>query len=573
VVLFATEWLPAELTGLVLLLTLHFTGLLSPDQVFAGFGSEVVLFLGSLFVVSRALVRTGALDRLELVLARHAERRPRLVLLQLVLGTAAISAFMSNTATVAAMLPVASGIARRLSISPSKLFMPLAFASILGGSLTLVGTSTNIVVSSMLPRYGQPPLELFELTLAALPAVLVGLVYLLTVGRRLLPDREGSVEQLYRFREYVSEVVLPEGSPWVGRTLRDLRAGADLEISVLGRVGDDRQVAPISPDSPLGAGDHLLVQASQQALLRLKTRRELDLVVDREPPTPGQQRRLPVHELVLGNSSRLSGRTLRQSGFGSRYGAMVVALYRRGAPLVERVANVPLRDGDVLLVQGDLARLEWLLRGGDLILLEESAVPPPGPRAWVATGLFVAMLVVGGLRLAPFPIIALTTALALVLTGCLTTREAYEAVDWRILVLVASLLGLATAMETSGAAQFFATSLAAATSDFGPLALLAGFYLLTVALTQPMSNQAAALVVLPLALLTAQQLGLEPRAFAITVTLAASCSFITPLEPACLLVYGPGRYRFVDYFRVGLPLTLIVFVLNLLIVPRLWPLR
>ena len=569
--LFATEWLPPELTALLLLLTLHFGGLLAADAVFAGFGSDVVIFLGSLFIVSRALVRTGALERVELLLASHAERWPRLVLLQLVLGTAVISAFLSNTATVAAMLPVASGLARRLSLQPSKIYMPLAFASILGGSITLIGTSTNIVVSGILPRFGEPELSLFELAPAALPAVAVGMVYLLTLGRRLLPDREGTIDELYRYREYVSEAVVPDASPWVGKTLRELRAGADLEIVILGGVGNERQVEPVPPDRPLAAGEQLIVKANQQALLRLKSRKELDLVVDREAGE--QQRRLPVHEVVLGHGSRLSRRTLRESGFGSRYGAMVLALYRRGAPLFDRIASVPLRDGDVLLVQGDLARLDWLLRSGDLILLEEMPVPTPGPRAWLATGLFLCMLVAGGSRLVSFPVAALTVAVALVLARCLTTREAYDAIDWRILVLVASLLGLATAMETSGAAEYLARTIAGATSDLGPLALLAGFYLLTVALTQPMSNQAAALVVLPLALFTARDLGLNPRAFAITITLAASCSFISPLEPASLLVYGPGRYRFADYFRVGLPLTLLVFVVNLFLVPKFWPLR
>ena len=216
-VLFGTEWLPAEVTALVVLLALYFGGLLDAGAVFAGFGSDVVLFLGSLFVVSHALVRTGALDRIELLLARHAERRPRLVLLQLLVGTAVMSAFLSNTATVAAMLPLASGLARRLRVPPSRLLMPLAFASILGGSLTLIGTSTNIVVSGMLPRYGQPELSLFELTPAALPAVVLGLLYLLTIGRRLLPEREGAADALYGFREYVSEVVVTVASPWVGR--------------------------------------------------------------------------------------------------------------------------------------------------------------------------------------------------------------------------------------------------------------------------------------------------------------------------------------------------------------------
>jgi di/tricarboxylate transporter len=570
VVLFATERIAAELTAVLLLLALAFTGLLPMREVFAGFGSDVVVFLGSLFVVSQALVRTGALDRLEGLLVRQAERFPRRVLPLVVLGTAAVSGVLSNTATVAAILPVAAGLARRLRISPSKLYMPIAFASILGGTLTLIGTSANIVVAGALPRYGEPGWGLFELLPAALPATAVGLVYLLTVGQRLLPDRAAAVADLYRFREYVSEVLIPAGSQWAGKTLRELRAGADLEVTVLGRIGE-LGVLPLAADQPLAEGYRLLVKADQQALLRIKGRKELDLVADhRDETRPGT---LPVHEVVLPHGSRLSGRTLRELSFGTRYLATVIALFRRGEPLLDRIAGVPLRDGDVLLVQGELTPLADLLRGGHLILLEEAPVPAPGARVWIAAGVFVGMLVVGGAGWLSFPLAALTAATVLLLTGCLTPRHAYEAIDWGVLVMVGALLGLASAMDASGAGAYLASQLAGVAAGLGPIALLAGFYLLTVALTQPMSNQAAALVVLPLAVLTAQGLDLNPRAFAAAVTLAASCSFIAPLEPASLLVYGPGRYRFRDYFRVGLPLTLLVFVVNLLVLPRVWPLR
>jgi di/tricarboxylate transporter len=280
-----------------------------------------------------------------------------------------------------------------------------------------------------------------------------------------------------------------------------------------------------------------------------------------------------VREAVLPHGSRLSGRTLRELAFGSRYRVMVVALFRRGEPLLDRISGIALRDGDLLLVQGDLDALGELLQGGHLILLEEAAVPAAGSRMWLAAGAFAGMLLAGGSGLLPFPLAALAAAAAVLLLRCLTPRQAYEAIDWGVLVLVGSLLALATAMETSGAARYFTVLLAGAAEGFGPLVLLAGFYLLTAALTQPMSNQAAALVVLPLAVLTAEGLDLNPRAFAAAVTLAASCSFIAPLEPASLLVYGPGRYRFGDYFRVGLPLTVLVFAANLFMIPRVWPLE
>jgi di/tricarboxylate transporter len=571
VVLFATDWFAPELTAILLLLALSFTGLLPADEVFASFGSDVVAFLGSLFVVSQALVRTGVLERFERTLARAGERFPRRLLSLLVAATAAMSAFLSNTATVAAMLPVASGLTRRLRVSPSQLFMPVAFASILGGTLTLVGTSTNVVVSAALPDYGERTWGLFELTPAALPAVVAGLIYLLTVGRRLLPDRGREVTDLYRLREYVSEAIVPRESPWVGRTLRELRAGADLEIMVLGRIAN-KLVESMAPDEMLAAGDRLLVKAEQQALLRLKVRRELDLVVDHQVEAIESTGR-PVHEVVLPHGSRLSGRTLRALAFGSRYRVMVVALFRRGEPMLDRISSVELRDGDVLLLQGDLTPLADLFQGGHLIMLDQPPVPTASARMWISIAAFLGFLVVGGVGLLPFPVAAMSAAAVVLLTRCLTPQQAYDAIDWGVLVLVGSLLALATAMETSGAGRYFAGLLAGAAEGLGPLGLLASFYVLTVALTQPMSNQAAALLVLPLALHTAVGLGLNPRPFAAAVTLAASCSFIAPLEPASLLVYGPGRYRFRDYFRVGLPLTVLTFALNMFMVPRIWPLE
>ncbi|HEX5759108.1 MAG TPA: SLC13 family permease [Thermoanaerobaculia bacterium] len=571
VALFATEWIAPELTAVLLLLALVFTGLLPAADAFAGFGSDVVVFLGSIFVVSQAMVRTGVLERLERAMARAAERFPRRIVALLVAATAGLSSLLSNTATVAAMLPVASGLARRLRLSPSRLYMPLAFASILGGSLTLIGTSTNVVVAAALPRFDQAAWGLFELAPAALPGVGLGLLYLLTVGRRLLPERGGEAADLYRLREYVSEAVVPAGSPWASRSLRQLRAGADLDITVLGRIQDDA-VEPIAASEPLAAGDRLLVKADREALLRLKVRQELDLVVDRAAAA-APPRGPAVREVVLPHGSRLSGRTLRELAFGSRYRVMVVALFRRGEPLLDRISSIALLDGDLLLVQGDLDALGELLQGGHLILLEEAAVPAAGSRMWLAGGAFAGMLLAGGSGLLPFPLAALAAAAAVLLLRCLTPRQAYEAIDWGALVLVGSLLALGAAMETSGAGRYFTVLLAGAAEGFAPIVLLAGFYLLTAALTQPMSNQAAALVVLPLAVLAAEGLDLNPRAFAAAVTLAASCSFISPLEPASLLVYGPGRYRFGDYFRVGLPLTVLVFAANLFMIPRVWPLQ
>jgi di/tricarboxylate transporter len=572
VVLFATEVVSVDVAALLLALGLYFSGLIEADAIAQGFANEVILFLGSLFVVTEGLGRTGALLGLENRLLGLARNRPGVLLVVLLLGVGVMSAFLSNTATVGATLPLVLGLSRRLEVAPSKLLLPVAFASILGGTCTLIGTSTNIVVSGLLPRYGQEPLGLFELAPVGVPILLLGLVYLLTVGRRLLPEHGEEPLELYGVRSFFGEVTVPAGSPWVGRSFAEVASGEDPELNVLGLIDEERRdLRPMRPDRITQAGDLLLVKAPQEALLRLKSRKELNLAVDE---TWGEREGglVQIHEVLLAPGSRLSGRSVRAQQLGSRYGVTVIAIYRREGVRRKRLGDVVLRDGDVLLVQGDVSPLQWLFRDGDLILLEQSEVPAPGWRAWLALGLFAAMIVAGGAGWVPFFLAAVAAATLMVLSGCLRPAQAYQAVEWRLLVMVGSLLALATAMEGTGAAAYLARLVLEVGRDAGPYALLGGFYLLTMALTQPMSNQAAALVVLPLAIRTALELGLDPRPFAVTVALAASCSFITPLEPASLLVYGPGRYRFRDFFVVGLPLTLIVLAVSLLLVPRLWPL-
>ena len=574
VVLFATEKISVDVTALLLVLGLFAAGIVDGGAITLGFANEVLLFLGSLFVVTEGLSRTGALLWLENRVVGLTAGRPWLLLALLLPGVGLMSAFLSNTATVGALLPLVIGLARRAKIPASRLLMPVAFASILGGTCTLIGTSTNIVVSGLLPRYGMEPLGLFELAPVGLPVLVLGTLYLLTIGRKLLPERRDEPLELYGVRSYLGEVVVPEGSPWVGKPFAEVARREDSELRVLGRIetlADDRErVEPVDPGRILAAGDTLLVNAPQEALMRLKGRKELNLAVDeRWGEREGGQ--VQIHEIVLAPGSSLSRRSVSQLALRSRYGVTALAIYRRTGVRRSRLRDLVLRDGDVLLIQGDIESLGPLLRNGDVILLDQSELRPPGRHAWLAAGLFVAMIALGGFGVAPFFVLALAAATLMVVTGCLRTDQAYQAVDWRLLVMVGSLLTLATAMETTGAAAYLAELVLAVSRDWGPYALLAGFYLLTMALTQPMSNQASALVVLPLAVRTATELGLDPRAFAVTVALAASCSFITPLEPASLLVYGPGRYRFKDFFVVGLPLTLIVFVVTLLLVPRLWP--
>ncbi|MDX1997594.1 MAG: SLC13 family permease [Thermoanaerobaculia bacterium] len=568
VLLFATEVVSVDVAGVAVLLGLWALGLIPPAEIARGFGNDVVIFLGSLFVVTEGLVRTGALDQLERRLATFAERRPGLLLVPVVMGAGMVSAVLSNTATVAAFLPLATGLAQRLSLAPSKILMPLAFASILGGTVTLIGTSTNIVVSGALPSFGLEPMSFFELSPVGIPIFLLGVVYLFTWGRRLLPDRQTEAIDNYGVREYLGEVRIPASSPWCGKNLNEIHAGRDLDVSVLGLVGDDEEILPLPPDRALQAGDVLMIKSSQEGFLRLTRASQVELVGGEGHGAGSVQ----VHEILLAPQSHLSGRSLREHQFRSRYNVTVLAISHRGWTRRQRLGDRPLQDGDAILVQGDLSRLQWLLKAGDVILLDQLQFQPQSRRSWVAAGIFLAMILIGAFELMPFSLVALAAAGAMVLTRSVSSSEAYSAVDWRILIMVGCLLSLAKAMETTGAAAFLAEQIAGFAAGRDPLFLVAGFYLLTVILTQPMSNQAAALVVLPVAVRTAMAMDLNPRTLAVTVCLAASSSFITPLEPACLMVYGPGRYRFLDYLKVGAPLTVGVFLLTLWLVPWLWPL-
>ncbi|HVR30377.1 MAG TPA: SLC13 family permease, partial [Thermoanaerobaculia bacterium] len=569
--LFATEVVTVDVAALVLLLGLYFSGLVAAEDIFRGFGNETIVFLASLFVLTEALVRSHALERLEIAIVRIAERRPKLVLPLLSTFTGTVSAFLSNVATVAALLPLSMGLSHRLRRPPSRLLMPIAFASILGGTCSLIGTSTNIVVSGILPRYGLEPLGLFELAPIGLPTLVLGLLYLWTLGQRLLPDTGAEPIEVYRVRDYLGEVVVPAGSPWIGKTIEQTHAGRDLEVDFLGLVPDEGPIRPVPHERVLRAGDVLLAKGSQKSLLALKDRVELSLQVDSKW-SENAAGRVPIHELVLAPSSRLAGHTLEELQLRARYGITVLAVYRRGETFNVRLARTRLRAGDVLLVQGDLAPLGWLLASGDAILLEGTEYRPGGRRAHLTVGLFLATIVAGGMGWVPFSLAALSAAVILLLTGAIDPGEAYAAIHWRVLILVGSLLALATAMETTGAAAYLAQRIVDLAGEGGGIMLLGGFYSLTLLLTQPMSNQAAALVVLPIAVRTAAHADLDPRAFAVTVCVAASCSFITPLEPASLLVYGPGKYRFRDFTVVGLPLSLLCMAVTLLVVPRVWPL-
>lgn len=579
-ILFATERVPIDIVSLILVLLLVVTGTLSAAEAFAGFGNDIVITIAGLFILTGGLAKTGVIDavgrRLQGLAGDSEFRMAGMVMIV----AALCAAFMKNTTTTAIFLPVVLGIAVRKNIHPSKLLMPLAFGAILGGTCTLIGTSTNLAVSGAMTRYGLAPYSMFELTRVGVPIVLIGMLYMLIVGLRLLPNREGdgSLTEQYHVRQYMSEVLVLEGSRMIGKRLAEAPLSDELDLTVVGILRGEKsyRIAP-NPDEEIEAGDLLLVQGRIDDILRVKGEAGIEIKADFElsdTVLESPDATVELFEAMIPRSSDFNRQNLKRLKFQERYQLVVLAINRHGINLLSKMSKVKLRFGDVLLLQGRREHAEQLAADSQILLLEEisNRQARPAKKSWalVAFGIFLALSIT---HLVPLSIAVLSGVLVLLTSRAVRPPEIYEMIEWRLIVLIACMMSFGQAMEGTHADQYLADLIVRATGHYGPLAVLAGFFVMTVALTQPMSNQAAALVMLPIAVKTALLLGLNPRAFAVTVTYAASCSFLTPLEPACVLIYTPGRYRFLDFVKVGSVLTVAVFAIVIWLVPIFWPLH
>ena len=574
-VLFATEILSIDIVGLALLLALTVPGILSPDQALAGFGSETIFVLIGLFVLTAGIAQTGVVERIGLRLASFGSDRPQLLTRLLVTSATALSAFISNTVTTAMLLPLSVGSAKRAGISVSKVLMPLAYASILAGSITVIATSTNLVISGELPSYGLEKIGFFELAPVGIGLTLVGLVYLLFLAPPLIPDRfKQDRLATYGLRRYISEIVVPEGSKLAGKTLTEAKLGETLNVTVLGVTrGEKRQLSPRG-NVVLEEGDVLLIKGDAEDILAVKDVMGIDIDTGYKAEDPDlESDDVRMVEAMVMPDSRWVRKSPRGAGFRKSTGLTVLAIHSPGGDQDFRrhLSRTRMKAGDVLLLQGDVENIQKLDPQHLMNLEDVSGHHPRSQKGPVAAVIFVASLIVGGSGLLPMSIAFLAGGLALVLTGALMPEEGYRAIDWRLLVLIGCMMAFGVAMKETGTSTYLADLVVRHVSPHGELAVLAAFFALTAVLTQPMSNQAAALIVLPIAIESAVTLGFDPRPLVMSVTFAASCSFLTPLEPACILVYGPGRYRFFDFFKVGLPLTIVVFIFCMLLIPIFWP--
>jgi di/tricarboxylate transporter len=576
VVLLATERLRADVVAMVVLCALVLLRILDPQQALSGFSNPATITVAAMFVLSAGLQASGLIHALADRLLKYGPSSPTMVMLMTGLAVAPFSAFINNTAAVAIFLPMVLRTCQARSISPSYLMMPLSFFAMLGGTCTMIGTSTNIIVSSVAAEHGQPAFGMFEFTRLGLIVLVAGGAYLMIVGPRILPERikAESLTEGFHLNRYLSEVLVLEGSPLIGHTVVEAGMGEKYDLEVLGHVRDKVMRNVMIGHGALQAGDILLIKAPAATLVQLGEKVGVSVRPEKNPSEVDLRSGDTVLlEAVVSTNSELEGRSLKGVDFRNNFGATALAIRRGGEDLIEKIGHIRLRLGDELLIQAPRQNLPKLRSQRAFLILQELDIPTLNVRkAMVAAVIIAAVVVVAAMGIYPIVSSAVVGAVLMVVTGCLPVRRVYKEIDWVVIVLLGGLIPLGLALETTGAASHVADAILRFGGEMGPHFALGVFVLLTTLLTGTMSNNATAALLAPLAIQIAAVLGVDPRPFLIGLTFAASAAFYTPIGyQTNLLVYGPGGYKFADYFRVGAPLTVGYTALITWLIPMFFP--
>jgi di/tricarboxylate transporter len=572
---FVLEWLPLDVTALAALGALLLFDLVTAEEAVEGFSNPAVVTVMLMFVLGEGLSASGILPRMGVRLARMAGASTARASASLLALSAGLSAFLNNTAVVSIFMPIALDLARRFKTSPSKLLLPLSYASILGGMCTLIGTSTNLLASALAVENGLPPFRVFEFLWLGAPLLAIGLLYLLLAGPRLLPDRlaDSSLTGKYRINEFLTEVKVPESSPLLGRTVLAEHLSDRFDLNVIEILRGKRRIATDLRYTPLETDDVLIVRGSMEEILALKEHYGLLLLSDikLQDQDLADQNNVLV-EVQLAPNSRLAGATLKEIDFRKSYGCFVLALNRGGGVIRDKLALVPLRPLDTLLVFGPRQRIEGLNRQEDFLPLQELTVRLRVSRRWWIGALAIpAVVALAALGVMSILKAALLAVVALLLTGAVRIQRAYAAIDWTVIFMLAAILPLGTAMTKTGLAATLGHGLVAVGGTLGPLAVLGLLTLCTSLLTGFISNNSAAVLMVPIAVSAGRELGVDPKPLLMGVTFAASLCFFTPMGyQTNAMVYSPGGYRFGDFLRAGGPLNFITWLTVTLLIPSIW---
>ncbi len=554
------------------LVVLTAAGVIDLQMALSGFSNPALATIAALFIVAAGLRSTGVLEVVSERLFRGVETLTP-ALARITVSTATISAFVNNTPVVAMAMPAVTSWSRRTRVSPSKLLIPASYASMLGGVCTLIGTSTNLVSDGLFRSHELPALGFFELAGIGLPAAAIGILYLVFVAPRLLQDRVLVRDLDGDLRRYTAEFEIVEPSVLTGKTVEQagLRRLPGLFLVRIER--DTGTIAPVGPGVRMFPGDRLMFAGVLETIVDLRRFRGLEPVAEeRRLDVPGGAE---LHEAVVSPGSPLVGTSVRDANFRGRYNSAVIAVHRHGERIDSRIGDIVLRPGDTLLLEAAPGFTRAFRDSRDFYLVSrvEESRQPRHDKLLASVAVLAFVVVTASLRIFPIAVSALAGAILMVALRCLTPGEAKQSVDWSVLIMIGAALGIAQALEASGAAGLLAEGIVAVGHGLGPVGVLGGVLVASMILTELVSNTAAIAMVFPIALAAAAQLGLDPRPFLIAATAAASFSFSTPIGyQTNLMVYGPGGYRFTDFTRVGIPLQIILVVLSLALIPLLWPL-
>ena len=580
-IMFVTEMFSIDVTAMILLTILFMLGFLTPSEALSGFSNPAVITIAFLFIISRALQKTRILEYLIVRVRRLADKSILIGRAVYLFTIGVASAVVNNTAIVAIFMPVSIRLAQKYKMSPSKMLIPLSYSAILGGTLTLVGTSTNLLVNSIYVKVpGVEPMGMFEFFKYGAILMVVGLLYILFIAPMILPSRTStsSLTKSYRLGGYLTEMRITAESPLNGRTCLERGINKNYDVMVLDILRDNKMITNMIRLTKLKEGDVLFVRGTLENFLRMKEVEKVALLTDEKLTQEElEQEDNVVLECLITDKSDLVGRSLMTSNFRRRFGSFILAIRREGTIVREKIAHVILSAYDTLLVYGPKNKVNELSKTNEFVVLGEVDAELRKQRFWWMT----IVVIIGTIALAAFgfmPIVksAMLGVVILLALKILTPQESYQSINWQVIILISALIPVGIVIQKTGTAGWIAGLISSATesvpSEWQPRVLLALIYFITIFLTEISSNAATAIIMTPISIAVAQQMGFDPRAFVFAVAFAASASFITPVGyQTNLMVYGPGGYKFSDYIRVGFPLAFIFWIMAVFILPILWP--
>jgi di/tricarboxylate transporter len=575
--LLITEKISVDLTAIGIMVLLVVSRILTPKEAIAGFANPAVITVGAMFVVSKGMMRTGGVEFLGRKIITLANGNYRLALIIILLSVAVASAFINNTPVVILFIPVVMTMCCEFGLSPSKFLIPVSYASILAGTCTLIGTSTNIIISDLSVSAGYAALTMFELSKLGVPLALAGIVFLFFAAPKILPSLANPVCQLKdgEHRQYLAELRVPEKSNLIGKSVVNIFSARYPSIKVLELINKSHIYHPDRVDLKMSTDDILLVKGSLNDLVAILHNEEVDLPSSEKELVLGAQKDAPiVVELIISPHSSIRGQQILRTELAKDPDIHIIAVKRSNLHLSERqIHDVRLQTGDILLIWCHESKLEPIRGNSDYIVIEDVYEELVHKRkAWWSIINFVCMIGTATLGLADIMTCALTAAFLMIITGCLQMRDAYRSLQGDVLLLIAGTIALGAGMQKTGASQLYAETFISLFSGFSPTVVLGAIVLLTSVFTQVLSNNATAVLLLPIAISTAVGLGVDPRPFIVGICFGASACFATPVGyQTNLMVYGPGGYSFMDYLKLGIPLNLYVIVASTLFIPLFWP--